>query len=272
MSLVQFTDVRDGVASMVRGALNKMEGIERDVQLGEADEGWHNKIIELIKFSTDIQQGFAIIEAFALAVLRDNWNVIDIDFRMQWGNNFYVMAYWLTDKRLSSTSSVDNRVSTARAYETFEVFNTIKVPVRDQRGIILEENGEPVYEEVEWDVTVPDITKLATAAPLARDGTLKDNPEVLTLLMDTGATVKDVKYEIYGKPKDPRPQITYRLFGPMIVAEFGKPDTEEYKVAEVAEISWTGHETEFEKAAVINMLRRLGIKLDAIKDSDMLGG
>ena len=219
-SLINTDLLKDGAPSLVKGVLNKLDYLEHTLRQEEGEKDWHLTVFNLIRLSDDLQKGLDIIKAYALAVMKDNWEYVPVEFRMKFSNSFYEFAHAATGGL--SANTIDNRVSAARAYETFEVFGKIAVPQRDpDTNRIIMDGGIPKVDDVEWDLAVPSISKLEYCASLARSGELKDRPELLALLMDPGSTVGDIRHEIYGKPSNgdsPKPVIRYRVEGPILIA------------------------------------------------------
>src|SRR5690606_17095131 len=128
----------------------------------------------------------------SLVVLRKNWEALPIKFRLEYNNNFYELAMRETNGLAPST--IDNYMSVARVFVggEFNYFGSVAVPVRTSEGdVVVDQNGNVLTKNVEWDYTKPPITKLALAAPLARNGKLQEKPELMSMLMDDGVTPTD---------------------------------------------------------------------------------
>lgn len=230
----------------------------------EKPEGWETKLENIVDFSTTVSDSMDKIIYYTLDIIFHAWDDFPEAFRDKYNDNFYEFASRKTDGLAAGT--ITNYMSTARAFfgeNKVEIFRSINVPVRDNaKNIVLDEDtGKPVTETLQWNPSVPSIAKLAVCAPLARSGELADNPELLTLLMDSGATVQDVKRTIY--TGNGGSTFHYELIGGMIIA------SEEDWSCELAEIDWEVLVDEEAVKAMINMLSRLGIRVSAERLADL---
>lgn len=263
MDLAKFDNLsNEGLSALVEGMINRMDVMEGRVGTIHEDKKWYLNLVSLIKFSVRVKKSFSIIEAYAFTVLKDNWDSIPMEFRLQFNNNFYEMVFKLTEL---SIGTIDNYVSAARAFKQLEVNRTVEIPVRDQAGKPVYDGGVMVTKEIEWDVTIPGISKLVACSTLARDGSLARNDEVLSLLMDDGATVDDVRNAVSknGVEGGGTKTFTFQLYGGLIVAKKGE------ERLEVAEIDHTALRTEEGQAAVLDMLYRLGIRTRDLTTIDL---
>lgn len=165
---------------------------------------WAARMLNLLRFSVKLEKGCSIVKAYILYLFERNWYQLPKDFREIYDYQFAIFATQETGGL--SIDTIDNYKRAARVFiaSGWSPFGHIKVPKRDRDGKILidEKTGSQIVEEVKWDPTRVDITKLVYVTPLASAGKLAESPRLLSMVMDPGVTAGELRNAIYTRPDD----------------------------------------------------------------------
>ncbi|HMN10758.1 MAG TPA: hypothetical protein PKD55_00370 [Bellilinea sp.] len=226
----------------------------------ENQKEWTDNLLSLLRMAVGVKKGVTIIEAHTLWLFKKNWDSLDYEFRSRYDMQFDVFAQRETDGL--SIDTIENYMRAARVFleEGYKPDGPVEVPVRDEEGNLITENGRPKMKEVAWDPTQADITKLVLLTSLARTGQLDNERSLLSMAMDSKATVSQMRLALYGAPgadKEPNYDLRFRLEGPMLVV------SQNGRSAPVAEFLFDEYETdELVKQGIDRLLSMLSIRKD----------
>lgn len=208
----------EGATAMVQRIISTLKSLPELTE--ENRTQWTQHMLSLLRMAVGVKRGVSIIEAHTLWLFKKNWNELDLDFRKQYGLQFETFALKETGGELS-IDTIENYMRAAKVFieDNYTPGVPIKIPERDERGEpVMGEDNRPIMREVSWDPTRTDISKLVLLTPLARSRDLDNQPKLLALAMDPGATVSQLRMALYSPEGDgPDYNLRFRLEGPLLV-------------------------------------------------------
>lgn len=227
--------------------------------------GWWSKILSTLRFSVKVEKGCSIIKYYVLNIIKENWNNLPVDFRIPYEMEFDIFASRETGEL--SLGTIDNNMRAAKVFmqgNDYGIFGTVEVPERNEAGaIVVDAQGRPKTKRVEWNPADASMTKLVLVTPLAKDGTLKDRPDLLSMVMDSGTTADQLRRAIYGRPEstgnnnNTNRDIYYTLDGSLLVAW---RNGESIEIAEIDYENYT--DSDLAKDALDRLFSILTVKTD----------
>ena len=77
------------------------------------DEFWFNQMLDVIKFSQEIETGFGHTKAYALAIIKKQWDELPYETRKKYNLDFMFFARQVTGKE---PSTILNYITTANVW------------------------------------------------------------------------------------------------------------------------------------------------------------
>ena len=253
-----------GVSSadaFVNRIVHELHSLERMPDTEEEVRGWQETLLALLRVSSRVERGCSIIKYYILNIFKENWDRLPVEFRLRYDMQFEIFASRETGEL--SLGTIDNYMRAARIFlqEKSDVFGKVEVPERDETGALILENGKPKTKLVDWNPAEAGISKLVLVAPLAKDGTLKNRPDLLSMVMDSGTTEAQLRAALYGNQGARRSSalqdIYFTLEGPMIVAHRGNDSVE---IAEINVVAY--EENDLAREALERLFSIFKVKTD----------
>ena len=230
---------------------------------------WFIQITDLVIWAGKMQSGFSLVRAYALAVIQDAWDDLPLELRKPYNLDFWVYARVQTGDKERST--IDNYIRTARTWFMggLDLPKEVRVVRRDSSGKIVQKDGEPVYETIEFNPATVMPSKLLVCNARVKAGTMTD--ELWTALADPYYDYGDVRTLLTKSASNGGVEglvagIQFYFVGPVLVA---RVDGEEVLVAE--EFNWGAYYDEPDgpaRFAIERLCLLLGIRLDEVIISD----
>jgi hypothetical protein len=256
--------IEDGLAKKTAGSvLDKVFAeIKTLAQVSEHSEQWAQNGLNILRFSNDIEIGFAHSKAAMLAIFKDAWDSLPLSFRKQYGYQFIRFAkIWTGGK---GTSTISNYIATAKIWvlDEYGFGKQIEIKERSVDGSPIIENGRQATKQVTFYPYNVSLSKLGILNVRALKDDMTDT--LWEMLVDDFYTCDDVRAEHHkdnGDGKGHQYTLKYGLLGPALVVY---QNQECVVVAE--ELNWAEYETDpLVKDAIDTVIRILNIEMDEDK-------
>lgn len=220
------------------------------------NEVWETDILSALRLCKGVERGSQSAQAFVLAIIQERWNDMSITFRKQYDFQFDVLVLRETGVQ---PSTMDNYTRAAKVFfvDGKKPLGQVEVTKYDQYNRPVKKDGEIQKELKAFDPSKVSITKLALAAPLAKQDKL--TPQMWNMLADNEITVDAFKKVIYTPPVGEEsdtttdPSLRFTLEGNRIIAhEFGES-------IEIGELYFDMGDNELGRTAIRRLLMQLQI-------------
>lgn len=217
------------------------------------NEQWEKELLTALRLCEQVKLGTQSAQAYALAIIEDNWDDMSMDFRKEYNYQFAVLVLRETGVQ---PSTMDNYTRAARVFflEDHKPLGKVEVTKYDEYKRPVVRDGTPVKELQDFDPSRVPISKLSLMAPLARQE--KMTAVLWNMLADNEVTVDALKKVIYKKEDDDDdedPSLRYTMEGNRIIAhEFGER-------VEIGEIYFDMGESDLGRTAIRRLLLALSI-------------
>ena len=219
------------------------------------DRAWVESLLEVIRFSQDIEVGFGHAKADVLALIKDSWDNLPLDVRKEYGFAFMNFARLFTGKE---RSTIDNYVNTARIWfiDKARPPGQIRIPQRDPEGRILKDGNNKQYHWVEFDPRMVEMSKLLLVNSRATKGEVTER--IWELLVDPFVSCEELRLFLASEISKDEPDFYYISLGPGV---FVRANGEVVCIAE--SLNWDEYETNaLVKQGIDRLLKALDIRLD----------
>lgn len=217
---------------------------------------WEKDILHTLRLCKGVEKGSKSAQAYILAVVRDRWQDLNIEFRRNYSFTFDTFVLRETDWM---PSTCDNYLRSAKTFFIDKKAPDFPVEITsydEYRRPILKD-GKPVKRLEDFNPAKCDITKLNLVRPLVEQG--KMTKTLWNMTADREVTVDALKKEIYGKKENDEEQDTslcFKVRGTSIVAvEFGEE-------VEIGEIFFEMGTTELGRSAIRRLLMLMGVEYE----------
>lgn len=265
MGITIISDIEEAVSTLTSRSVMKrvFNDLNTLSHAEEYDEEWFGTLVDVIRFTQDVETGFSHAKAYALLIMQQSWEKVPLKIRMKFDNSFHQFAKSITGKE---ASTVDNYIRTARVWLTdskYHPIHKIRLVVRDEAGRPqIDENGRLMIKYVDFVPYEVDMSKLLLVSARATRKEMTDR--LWELLVDPYATCSDLQIEnalTAGLAGDPDEDLSLRfdVVGPYLVAK------ENGQEATVAELDWELYYQDTDSLthrAIKHLLSVLDIKLD----------
>ena len=234
--------------------------IEKVSEPEVVDESWLAQLMDVIKFSQDIETGFGHAFYYALYTIKKHWEDLPFELRKQYNYTYMDFARLVTGRE---SSTILNGISTAQLWfeEKPHPEGTITIAVRDISGrpVVNSMTGEIRTKSVEFSPYLVDMSKLLMVNAKARAGEM--TPKLWECLVDDYFTCEDLRQILREKVTPEQEEFYYFVEGPgLFVRDGGRV----FCLCE--EMTWAEYENDWEhRKAMDKFLTMLGVKLEEIK-------
>lgn len=233
----------------------------------ECTPEWIANSLNILRFSADIEVGFAHSKATMLAIIKQQWENTPIDFRKTHGFAFINFAKQWTGGKAQST--IDAYILTAKLWilDDFGKGKLVSIKKRAADGKpIRNEYGAEIRETVEFCPYAVELSKLGILNPRAQKNDMTET--LWEMLVDPFFTCDDLRAEHTKDAEDGNGHqytLSYGLQGPMLVVY------QNGNAVEIAEMNWENYETDpLVKEAINQVLRVLNVQMDEDRIFDMI--
>ncbi len=202
-NLITSQELEDSIERLTAGSVvsRMFYEIDRIAEPTELDENWLIQMLDVIRFSQEIETGFGHTKAYALAIIRKHWDDLPFDARRTYGFDFMTFARNVTGKE---KSTILNYITTAKVWfiEKTKPDTTLSLKLRDVTGkpVLNDKTGEPRTRTVEFDPYMIDLSKLLLVNSTAGRGAM--TPKLWEMLADSFYTCDDIKKELAAEPHE----------------------------------------------------------------------
>lgn len=229
----------------------------------EYSETWIENSLNILRFSKDIEEGFAHGRATMLAIFKDRWDDLPLSFRKQHGYEFINFAKIWTGGKAKSTIEAYILAAKLWILDEFGTGKVVEIKERSPEGKPLRnKKGAEITKLIEFCPYSVPISKLELLNPRARNNDMTD--KLWEMLVDDFYTCDDIRQEHNKDKQDgngPQYVLKYDLSGPFLVAyQNGSPG------AQIAEFNWGEYETDpLVKESIDTILKVLGVSMEEDK-------
>lgn len=222
---------------------------------------WLNQLVDVIKFSQDIETGFGHAKAYALAIIRKHWDRLPLDVRRSYDYQFMHFARLFTGRE---KSTILNYISTAELWfiEKTRPEGTIPVKVRDASGrpVINPVTDQVRTKSVDFNPYLVDISKLLLVNGTARRGGMTE--QLWEMLVDSFYSCDDIRAALTSTGTLAQEEFYYFVEGPGL---FVRCNGTVICLAE--ELNWADYEKDVRTREIMNkFFSMLGVNLDTEED------
>lgn len=235
--------------------------IDRIAQPQEVSSEWLTQLLDVIKFSQDIETGFGHAKAYALAIIQQHWEELPLDVRKGYDYQFMTFARLVTGRE---KSTILNYISTAQLWfiDKMAPEGTISIKVRDSSGrpVVNAATGEVRTKTVDFNPHRVDMTKLLHVNSTARKGEM--TPQLWEMLVDDYYSCDDIRAVLSSGKDLEHDEFYYFIEGPGL---FVKINGMSYCLTE--ELNWAGClDDPMTQEAMGKFLSMLGVSLTTEED------
>ncbi|MFA7101002.1 MAG: hypothetical protein WC196_04490 [Bacilli bacterium] len=234
----------------------------------EYSDSWVEKGLNYLKFSNDIEIGFAHGKATILSIFKEAWDNLPLSFRKQHGYQYINFAKIWTGGKAKST--IDAYTLTAKIWilDDYGAGKQVEIKRRSPDGKpILDERGAEITDTVEFCPYNVDLSKLNILNPRALKDDMTD--ALWEMLVDPFYTCDDLRIEHNKDKQDGNGHqytLRYDLSGPaLMVYQNGN------SVVVAPELNWEEYESDpLVKEAIDSLLKILGVQMEEDKIFNMV--
>lgn len=265
MGVTVVDDIQEAVSTLTSRSV--MKRVFNDLNMlshaEEYDEEWFGTLVDVIRFTQDVETGFSHAKAYALLIMQQSWEKVPLKIRMKFDNSFHQFAKSITGKE---ASTVDNYIRTARVWlasSKHHPIHKIRLVVRDEAGRPqIDDNGRLMIKYIDFVPYEVDMSKLLLVSARAARAEMTDR--LWELLVDPYATCSDIQIEnaltagLTGGSDDDL-SLRFDVVGPFLVAK------ENGQEATIGELDWELYYQDTDSLthrAISRLLSVLNIKLD----------
>jgi hypothetical protein len=232
----------------------------------EYSDVWLDNVLNILRFSQDIEIGFGHSKVTTLAIVKNRWEKLPHSFRKQYNFAFINFAKVWTSK---AKSTIDAYTLTAKVWilDEFGKNKVVIITDRADDGKPIIEDGKIKRKQVEFCPYTIDLSKLSILNPRALKNDMTD--ELWEMVVDDFYTCDDIRKEHHKDKKDgngPQYVLRYNLDGPGL---FASQNGDSVCVAEA--LNWEEYESDpVVQSAINHFLEVLGVKTDEDKIFEMI--
>jgi hypothetical protein len=218
---------------------------------------WVTHLDHSIVFMTAAKRGLTTAQLYGLAIVKQHWNELPLDWRLPYNNDFWFYACLRSGRQ---QNRLEDLISAVEVFmlEGVKPFEAVPVPKRNQYGGIIP--GE--FEFREFDPLEIDLGKLFAVKSRAVNDQMTE--KLWSMLVDPQITVTELQLELMGGTtqgsSSPDTSMKFRMDGPVLVVQEGA------FTAELGEITaWDAYyenKDSLESRGIRRLMAVLGIKLD----------
>lgn len=256
-------EIEDSIEKLTAGSVvsRMFYEIERIADPEVPDENWLGQMLDVIRFSQEIETGFGHSKAYALAIIKKHWDGLPFETRRKHGFDFVTFAKTTTGKE---RSTILNYITTAKVWfiDKTKPEGTLSLKLRDETGKVMinEMTREPRTRTVEFDPYLVEMSKLLLVN--AKASRKEMTPRLWELLADPFYTCEDLKKEVYsgdGKEAD----FYFFVEGPGLFLRNGP-----FVICIAEELNWAQYETDnHTKEGMDRFFSMLGVNIHADEDA-----
>jgi hypothetical protein len=152
---------------------------------------WTAKTHSLNVYFTGIQKGLTNAQLYLLAQTKQLWDELDLEFRMEYHNDFWFYACLMTGRQQKRLEDLIGAIEVF-VLEEKKPLGTIGIPKRDEKGSIVPNEIE--YRQ--FDPLEIDPGKLAALRSVAAKGHM--NTQLWSMLVDEQISVTEIQLALMG--------------------------------------------------------------------------
>jgi hypothetical protein len=222
--------------------------LEKLSKTEDPDEEWFGNVLEALKFVQGVEVGFGHAKAYALAIIKANWDNLDVEIRKQYGFAFMNFAKLFTGKQ---EPTIMGYVRTAEVWFVGQTSPGHQVKVPDRDGT---KKPTGTYHYEDFSPYNVDMSKLLYLCSTASKGEMTEN--LWEMLVDNTVTCDEIEEAV--RPKSHvEPESYFFVEGPYLMFK------QNLDRVPIAEIEWNEYENNsVAKEGIDRLLSILNIKLD----------
>lgn len=181
------------------------------------DAEWTSKIHSTNVYLTAAQKGLSNAQLYSLAITRQRWESLDLNFRVQYNNDFWFYACLMTGRQMQRLQELIGAIEVFVLEET-KPLGTVPVPKRNEKGSVVPNEVE--YRQ--FDPLEIDPGKLATLRSVAAKGQMTE--KLWSMLVDEQISITEINLELMGgngggKGGGTDTSLKFYLEGPFLLAQ-----------------------------------------------------